>query len=201
MIIHTIGDSHASNKISGWKDCKNIKYHYLGPILCYSFGKEKLNRCDLRKFDIKDNDTIVFCLGEIDCRCHINKYVTKENTYQNIINNIVNDYIDAINININSCEITLKNICIYNIVPPVQKINTVENLQYPYRGSDQERKQYVLYFNKLLKQKCKENNWIFFDIYDFYIDDNGFLNKKFSDNNVHIKNGLYIQNFINNYLL
>lgn len=189
MIIHTIGDSHASNKISVWKDCKNINYHYLGPILCYSFGKEKLNRCDIRKFNIKDNDTIVFCLGEIDCRCHINKFVTKENTYQNIINNIVNDYIDAINININSCEITLKNICIYNIIPPVQKINTVENLQYPYRGSDEERKQYVLYFNELIKQKCKENNWIFFDIYNFYTDDNGFLNKKFSDNNVHIKNG------------
>ena len=42
------------------------------------------------KFNVKDNDTIVFCFGEIDCRCHINKHVSKENTYQMIINSIVN---------------------------------------------------------------------------------------------------------------
>ena len=68
MSIHTIGDSHSGN---GWT---GIIQHHLGPVLCYSFGKEKLNRCDIRNFNIKDGDTIVFCLGEIDCRCHIHKF-------------------------------------------------------------------------------------------------------------------------------
>lgn len=62
MSIHTFGDSHASN-ISGWKNCDNIKAHHLGPVLCYSFGKENLNRCNIEKFDIKENDSVVFCFG------------------------------------------------------------------------------------------------------------------------------------------
>ena len=65
MAIHTIGDSHS---YEGWS---GIVHNHLGPLLCYTFGKEKLNRCDIRNFNIKDGDTVVFCLGEIDCRCHI----------------------------------------------------------------------------------------------------------------------------------
>ena len=63
-------------------------------------------------------------------------------------------------------------------------------------GTNEERKQYALYFNKKLKEKCIENNYIFFDIYNNYIDENGFFRKDLSDDNVHISNGIYISNFI-----
>jgi len=201
MPIHTFGDSHASIIHSGWKDCSNIKAHHLGPILCYSFGKENLNRCNIGKFDIKDNDSVVFCFGEIDCRCHIHKHITNVKSYKMIIDEIVHNYIHAIKINLKNCEVKLKNICIYNVVPPVQKYNTIENSEYPYLGSDEERKNYVLYFNMCLKEKCEENNWIFFDVYNSYCDNNGYLSKKLSDRNVHIKNGIFIKKFINDYLL
>ena len=190
MSIHTIGDSHC---LYGWTE--TIKHH-LGPVLCYSFGKEKLDRCDIRKFNIKDGDTIIFCLGEIDCRCHIHKHITATITYEDIINNIVDNYFEAIELNVSISKIKLKNICVYNVVPPIEKYNTCENPQYPYLGSDEERKQYVLYFNKKLKEKCIEKEYIFFDIYDNYIDENGFLRKDLSDGIVHISNGIYISNFI-----
>jgi hypothetical protein len=190
MVVHTFGDSHA---LFGWA---GVKHHYLGPILCYSFGKEKLNRCDISKYDIEDGDTIIFCFGEIDCRCHIHKHITEENSYQNIIDNLVENYFEAICVNIINCKVQLKNICVYNIVPPIQKINTSENLEYPYLGSDEERKSYVLYFNQKLKEKCAENNYLFFDIYNYYIDENGFLRKDLSDHNVHIRNGIYLCHFM-----
>jgi hypothetical protein len=63
-------------------------------------------------------------------------------------------------------------------------------------GTDEERKQYVLYFNEKLKEKCIEKEYIFFDIYNNYIDENGYLRKDLSDGNVHIGNGIYISNFI-----
>jgi hypothetical protein len=113
-----------------------------------------------------------------------------------IINEIVRNYIHAIKINLENCKVNLKNICIYNVVPPVQKCNAGENLYFPFLGSDEERKNYVLYFNSCLKKKCKENNWIFFDVYNSYCDDNGYLNKKLSDENVHIINGIFIKKFI-----
>jgi len=190
MSIHTIGDSHSSG---GWT---GIIRHYLGPVLCYSFGKEKLNRCDIRNFNIKDGDTIVFCFGEIDCRCHIHKHITETTRYQDIINNIVDNYFEAIELNVSISQIKLKNVCVYNVVPPIQKYNTVENPEYPYLGTDEERKQYALYFNKKLKEKCIEKEYIFFDIYNNYIDENGYLRKDLSDSTVHIGNGIYISNFI-----
>lgn len=200
MYIHTFGDSHASDKHSGWKDCKNIKAHHIGPVLCYSFGRDKLKKIDISKFGIKNNEIIIFCFGEIDCRCHVHKYISKKNTYENIIDNIIKEYILAIKINLDVLKIKLKNVCIYNVVPPVKKINTEENRYYPYLGTDEERKKYVIYFNKCLKEMCLENKWIFFDIYDDYIDNEGFLNKKLSDGNVHIKNGIFLNKFINNNL-
>ena len=195
MTIHTIGDSHSKN---GWSGTKN---HHLGPMLCYSFGKEKLNRCDIRNYKIEDGDTIIFCLGEIDCRCQIHKYIIDTTTYQDIINNIVDNYFEAIELNVTISQIKLKNVCVYNVVPPVQKYNTLENDAYPYLGTDEERKQYTLYFNEKLKEKCIEKEYIFFDIYNNYIDEFGFLKKDLSDGNVHISNGTYITNFINENIL
>ena len=191
MSIHTIGDSHSGG---GWTQ---MIQHHLGAVLCYSFGKEKLNRCNIRNFNIKDGDTIVFCFGEIDCRCHIHKHITDTISYQDIINNIVDNYFEAIELNVSVSQIKLKNVCVYNVVPPIQKYNTLENPEYPYLGADEERKQYVLYFNKKIKEKCIEKKYIFFDVYDKYTDENGFLRKDLSDDNVHIRDGRYITNFIN----
>ena len=190
MTIHTIGDSHSGK---GWN---GIIQHHLGALLCHSFGIEKLNRCDIRNFNIKDGDTIIFCLGEIDCRCHIHKHITETTTYQDIINIIVDNYFEAIELNVLISQIKLKNVCVYNVVPSIQKYNTKENPKYPYLGTDEERKQYVLYFNEKIKKKCIEKEYIFFDIYNNYIDENGFLKKDLSDGNVHISNGIYISNFI-----
>jgi hypothetical protein len=195
MVIHTVGDSHSYFGFTG------ITNHHLGPVLCYSFGNEKLNRCDIRNFEMNDSDTIIFSLGEIDCRCHVKKHITDTITYQDIIDNIVNNYFDAIDLNITISQIKFKNICVYNIVPPIQKYNTFEDPQYPYVGTDEERQQYALYFNQKLKEKCIEKGYIFFDIYNKYADENGFLRKDLSDGYVHINNGIYLTEFINEHLL
>ena len=191
MTIHTIGDSHAS--LGGSKE---IIKHHLGEGLCYSFGIKKLDRCDIRNFDFKDGDTIIFSSGEIDCRCHVHKHITQSKTYQDVIDDIVNNYIEAIELNISVSKINFKNVSVYNVVPPIQRWNTWENPEFPYLGTDEERKQYVLYFNKELKEICIEKKYIFFDIYNNYTDENGFLRKDLSDGNVHIANEIYINKFI-----
>lgn len=190
MSIHTVGDSHSN---FGWP-VDTIK-HWLGPVLCYSFGEENLKKCDIRDFGLKENDVIIFCFGEIDCRCHVNKHVTENTSYESIIDNIIDNYIKSIKINLEAIQIKIK-VCVYNVVPPVQKNNTSENSDYPFLGSDEERKSYILYFNKKLKFKCDENGFIFFDIYNHYIDENGFLKKEMSDGVVHISDGTHLNNFI-----
>ena len=186
--IHTFGDSHS---YFGWNNVPNIVTHHLGPKLCFSIGRDGIN---ISNYGVKENDIVVFCFGEIDCRCHIHKHINNDTTYKQIIDEIVDKYFFQINMNMS----LYKNItmCVYNVVPPIEKHNTGENKDFPYLGTDEERKSYVLYFNEKLKEKCKENNYIFFNVYDKYIDSNGFLSKTLGDGCVHIKNGIFIEKFV-----
>jgi hypothetical protein len=190
MALHTVGDSHS---YSGWPQETII--HHLGPALCYSFGKEILNKCDIRNFDLKEGDILVFCFGEIDCRCHVHKHINDHTSYESIIDEIIDNYINAINVNLITSQTKIK-VCVYNVVPPSKKFGTAENFEFPFLGTDEERKTYVLYFNKALKSKCEENGFIFFDIYDNYLDEEGFLRKDMSDGSVHIVEGSHLSNFI-----
>ncbi len=195
-MFHTFGDSHSWK---GWCNINSphIKIHRIGPLLCYSFGKEKLKRINIseKKYNVRNNDYVCFCLGEIDCRCHIHKHI-EGNSYTAIIDDIVNSYFVAIREN-EKLFVKL-NICIFSVTPAIQKYNTVENRLYPYLGSDDDRKKYVQYFNQCIEKKCKEYNYIFFNVYNKYIDNNGFLSKNLSDNNVHINDEKYIVEFLKN---
>ncbi len=190
MTIHTIGDSHSCN---GWP--ATVKDHHIGPVLCYSFGRDNLGKCDIRNFDIKDGDTIVFCFGEIDCRCHIHKHIS-EMPYQQIIDITVAQYARAIDINLRVSSLRPRYVCVYNVVPPIQRHKKENHTVYPFLGEDEERKQYVLYFNKKLREMCASRGYIFFDVYDKYTDENGFLSDNLCDGNCHIGNGVHIDAFI-----
>lgn len=190
-MIHTFGDSHAWN---GWYSVPGVITHHISGTLCYSFGRDALNRINIKSYNVKENDTVIFCFGEVDCRCHINKYITEENTYETIINKIIISYFEAIKINVTQYN-NLK-VCVYNVVPPVYKNNQKLEHNIPFLGTDEERKLYILYFNKILKEKCNEYNYVFFDIYDNYADANGFLLMYYSDSSIHIHNGYFLHKFI-----
>ena len=63
MVIHTIGDSHSNN---GWST--DIINHYFPDMFCYDLGIYRINKVDIRNFNINDCDSIIFCFGELDCR-------------------------------------------------------------------------------------------------------------------------------------
>lgn len=206
-MIHTIGDSHSSTVHSGWKHCKNIIPHHIGPVLCYSFGKEPLSRFDISKVDnINDGDTLVFCFGEVDCRNHVNKQVIKQNvSYKVIIDELILDYVSGIKTVVDALGKKLKNICIYNCIPTIKE-ETRKKLNwnghpFPCEGSSEDRKIYTLYFNEKAKQICKDNQFIFFDIFDKIIDNNGYLKSELSDGNSHLLDGKALNEFIDTFLL
>jgi hypothetical protein len=190
MTIHTIGDSHSTKLFGSWPAW--VVDHHLGPLLCYSFGNRENA---ISGYGIHDGDTVIFALGEIDCRCHVHKYVNHETTYQTIIDSLIKNYVNAIRHSIQDLKVR---VCIYNVVPPTKKGTILYDPDDELRplGDDEERKKYVLYFNSKLKEKCTDNDFTFFDIYDKYTDEEGFLKRELSDGNVHIRDGTFIREFL-----
>lgn len=195
MTIHTFGDSHCE---FGWGHVPNIQINSIGAKLCFSIGRDGIDITD-KKYNVQNGDTVIFCFGEIDCRFHIHRHITEVNDYKSIIDSIVDNYFIKIKKAVEVFD-NLKT-AIYNVVPPVQRYNTHENPLAPYVGTDEERKSYVLYFNKKIQEKCIEYGFIFFNVYDKYTDSNGYLNKMYSDTNVHIANGIFLKEFVENNLL
>lgn len=175
MRIHTIGDSHS---VHPWHRM-GICVHHLGPKLMYSVGK--LGRLDLKKHGVKDGDMVIFCLGEIDCRCHIHKHILEN---PNVINEIVDRYIKVI------CESRrdMDNVktAVLSIVPPSKETDVEKCPGFPCRGSDEERRQYTTTMNDQLRTCCGREDIVFIDVYSDYCDNDGFLDRSKSDGNVHI---------------
>ena len=164
-------------------------------VLLGSFVRNINTNSPLLAFSENQGKRTAYLLGENSWKWRLQSHVDTK-SYENIIDDIVDNYLKAIELNVSVSQLKLKNVCVYNVVPTTQKYNTSENHVWPYLGTDEERKQYTLYFNEKIKEKCIEKGYIFFDIYNHYIDENGFLRKDLSDGNVHIRNGVYITNFI-----
>ena len=201
--IHTFGDSHSSNIHSHWGYINipgiNIKCNHIGGRLMYTFGKFGFNLLNIRNYGVKENDTVIFCFGEIDCRNHVHKHITEDKTYKIIIDELVNNYFKSIKENVDQYE-NIKT-CIYNVVPPSRWIYTDDDHPFPYLGTDEERKTYYMYMNEKLKELCEKYNYFYFDIYKESCDNEGFLNKEYSDGNVHLRNTEHSTELIKKYLI
>lgn len=202
-MLHTFGDSHAR---FGFRDIPNIQINDVGPMLCYTFGNQPLDKINIKKFGVKEDDTVIFSLGEIDCRAHIYRFINDTSTFEQIIDCITEKYFKAIQTNIEQYK-HIKTV-VYNVVPPSDVLLIHSREQYqtqilakhkttiPWKGSNEERQKYVIYFNKKLKELCTQYNFIFLDIYEKYCDQNGFLKRELSDYNVHINDSKFIKEFL-----
>ena len=200
MIIHTFGDSHASNIHGGWDNSKMnlpvpIKSNHLGPKLMYSFGRDK--NYLFSHNTVSEGDAVVFCFGEIDCRCHVGKYspAWKEN-----IDMLVDNYFQAIKLN--AAQYENLTVMVFNVVPQIERESPENAWMLPYQrnaphvGTDPQRSEYTKYMNKKIAEFCGKNNYIFIDVYDKYCNGKGFLQEDLSDKNCHISNPVYISEFI-----
>jgi len=203
MVIHTYGDSHATHH-GGWTNIQfhpsagvQIKTNHIPGKLAYSFGRDRMQIVS----GVNNGDVVIFCFGEIDCRCHINKY--KPNWMESI-NNLVSEYLVNIQRNmLGICDVVT---CVYNVVPPLERENPVNfaaerGSGVPAEGSDKDRQDYTIYMNKKIKEECEKYGYIFFDVYDKYCDEKGFIKVELSDNNCHIKDPKYMSEFLNNNIL
>lgn len=194
-LLHTIGDSHGggiAGLVGAFDLVGGVTHHHLGPRLMHSVGRDGL---DLRAYGIADGDTVICCFGEIDCRCHVHKFGPD---YRKTIAATVERYAQALLANLE--RLPRLRLCVYNIPPPIRKAGKLENPEYPYLGTDEERRAYVNCMNELLAEQCARHGLIFVDVAREYADEHGYLRDSQSDGNVHIADPVPLRRFLDLHL-
>jgi hypothetical protein len=201
--IYVFGDSHAWNGWVEWPtwqiDPNRVIIYHMGPVLAYTVGSKGIDRMNLKDHStIRSGDVAIFSFGEIDCRTHISRHIQlPDRTYQIIIDDIVAKYFECIKLNADRYDSAnpLK-IWVYSVPPPAYRDLITEQDKFPVSASDDERKEYVKYFNLKLREFCHRYAYGFFDVHNAYADQNEMLNRDLSDGTVHIRDGRFIIDFI-----
>ena len=208
MNLFTFGDSHRS--CFDWIETNvNMKYDMLntlgidniksskesgnGAYTLSTFAVKGVQHLDIKRDPVQDGDIVIFCLGEIDCRSHFCK---PEHflSYKEIIDDIVPRYFEAIKKNVEQLN-DLK-VMVFNVVPPIRSEGIYFNASWPFAGTDEQRKEVVLYMNFRLRDYCEKYGYIFFDVYTKYCGADGFIDPALNDGNVHIQNPVYLMEFL-----
>lgn len=185
-MIHTFGDSHCQ---SGWAELHCVENHWMGPWTAYSVGNSGLDKL---RVTVPPGNTAIFCFGEIDCRCHMNRFVTEG--VMDVAGPLVERYFDTLLLN---AELNPgAQFGVQTVTPAVHRFGLREDGDYPFRGTDDERRSYVFCFNVLYRLWCKKLGWLCVDVHDAYADKDGFLNREYSDGSVHIKDPRFLHEFI-----
>jgi hypothetical protein len=200
MKLHSIGDSHArcaweTIPISDDLPFSSISTNELGSFTMARFGLEKLNLVNIKdeRFHVEEGDIVCFCFGEVDSRSHLSKEGNFPN-YRELIDEITPRYFDAIKTNIEQFQRIIP--LVYNVPPPVKKEDlSWINPDLPHEGTNEERKEIVLYINNKLKEYCEKYDYIFVDVYEKYTDIDGFLNPHLAWT-VHIGDPIYLIEFL-----
>lgn len=191
--IYMVGDSHTI----AYRGIKDVTECWLGPETMYSIGRGP-EPFDFEggRFDhyyipkgLIDRDGIwMLCFGEIDCRGHVWKQINEQGRDEDeVLNSLVDNYFKSID---NSKH---KDFGIVSVVPAIKYYSGEYDhsnfpKEWPVLGTDEERCRYVKKMNTLLKKKCEERDMPYLDSYSAHADEDGFLIKSLSDNNVHIYN-------------
>jgi len=198
--INCVGDSHVSifanheklvpeNELTTYK---NFTVFRSGPTLAHNIKTKK----NIGKFlsHFSNDEELLFCFGEIDCRAQVHRFIDANTNYQTVINNTLENYISYIK------SINNKNIILFGITPELKE----NPHQYYYRdhpevfdcpkGALAERSSYKDFFNKRLKEISLENNWKFISIYDHIKNQNKIDDVYYLDD-IHLK-GNYVHYLI-----
>jgi lysophospholipase L1-like esterase len=132
----------------------------------------------ITEYEITENDYIFLCFGEIDIRNHIGINAEKNNiTINESICICVNKYMETI-LYLNK---KYKNVGVYGA--PASSVGW--NRTYGYKDVKY-RNEMTLIFNKLLREKCEQNNIHFKDVSIKMILDDGTTNQEYIMDDIHL---------------
>lgn len=207
MKLHCIGDSHCSFFL-GYNEIpaeypfvaksliQNIYCYRLGASLAFNVNKYNSATNSRQKIEQiiaslnPNEDIILLCFGEIDCRAHILKQAEKlQLDYKKVIENCISNYLEMVTVIRNKGYSVL----LWNAVYSANYEEKNTELEFPYYGTVQERNKVTAEFNLQLANKTLEIGIDFLNISALLIDKQSGLTKdKYYFDSVHLNNRLFV---------
>lgn len=183
--IHVFGDSHAIFYYNSLLILEHWSYGGKLPLTMYSLIHSDINIYDIgailgnghEKYPIKPNDFVLFTFGYNDFQRRILEHSTTQ-LEQNLYT-ILDKYLDKIKYFEKTYNIIPLIYCIFpNPRAYAQGVNTVNT---------PEMRQYITKLgNQYLANQCHTRNIMFFDIYEFITDNEGFIKNEYTKDGIHL---------------
>ena len=181
MLLYAYGDSHRGNLKNR---CSASFCHYWlhGCVHPFTIHRAHALGLDFAAVGVPSDGVLIVCGGEIDVRCMVHKQVVeKGRDATEVIHDLADKYMSILKRN----SATHKLIGVMSIMPAMRFDNEKNNPEYPFRGTDEDRRDWTILLNDLLRQRTAQAGHLFLDIFSYYADADGFLDPSKSDGNVH----------------
>lgn len=183
--IFAVGDSHTIFFYNSMRIKEHWGFGGKIPLTVYTLLRDNLNIYEIgnilgnghEKYNIKEGDYVIFFYGFNDIQRSID--IHARDSWEAEIETLFTNYIDLLNKFKNIYKINVIVSCIYpNPRPGAGNQNP--------SGSYQDRWKYCIKANTLLKSLCFKYSLIYFDIYDFITDSEGFIKIEFTKDLIHL---------------
>lgn len=178
--MHIIGESHAM-----LYDC--YRPIYLDSTTMHRVGRDGVHKLivDFGSRFPNSGDWLIFVVGEVDCRCHIDRQIKEHGRDEHeVISTLVTKYINAL---VQYRKDSGVYVGVRGVVPPLEYgIHTCTKA--PIRGAYKDRLRYRLSLNKELEAQCQEHNILFVPSPKWAEKEDGSMKMELSDGIIHIAN-------------
>lgn len=132
----------------------------------------------------KPGDFVLIVCGEVDCRCHIQKQIAQGLDEDVVLQDLSNRYLNALLGFRNEFQV---DIGVRGVVPPLKDgDHQHHDVEYPIRGSDQDRLRWQQKLNALLENGCKTYGLLFVPSPVWTAGEDMFMKRDYSDGIIHI---------------
>jgi hypothetical protein len=147
----------------------------------HRIARDGRNAFRMQDRNIHDGDTVVWCFGEIDVRCHVIRQARLQNTSVDaIVAGSAQTYLRSVD------EITREagrcNTILLAVIPPTNQAN---NPDFPTVGSLVERIRARVLLNEALEREGAARGFQFLNPYSEFMDPRGALKESMPDSNIH----------------
>jgi len=181
-MIHAVGDSHA---VATFGEIPSVLTYHVGPVTMHRAGRgdDPLLPAVVSGLVLQPEDTVIFCFGEIDVRCHVKPQAERQGvTPDTVLRELASRYVERLA----RLDLNFAAPAVLAVVPPVPA-NRAVNPRFPVIGTDTERATYTVALNRYLVAESLQHGVMFVDVYTPYVDWTGMLRTELSDGCVHLR--------------